>query len=179
MSKKKELELKYKKEWKNWKARQRYYKKRYGAILPDLDIKKVKRPTEASIKRLKAMASEAVKHIKAVNRKRKSHGRPEKLDYKDLVMNELYSVIALNTPELPSTVAESWTYWKGNYIERFITERIGDIDFKKVYGRLNEFTNYCKKFIIESSQSPDTTHGKSDMIFRKLVKFLEECRNET
>lgn len=167
MSKKKELELEYKKAWRNWKARQRYYKKRYGALLPDLDIKKVKRPTEASIKRLKAAASEAVKHIKAVNRKRKRHGRPERLDYQDLVMNALYSVIA-------STVMDTWTAWKASYLERFITERIKDIDFKKVYERLNEFTNYCKKYIIESNQSVDTTHGKKDAVFKRLIEFLKE-----
>lgn len=168
MSKGKELELEYKKEWQNWRARQRYYKKRYGAIIPDLKLKKVKRPTEASIKRLKAAASEAVKHIKAVNRKRRIGGHPGPLDYEELVMNALYSIIA-------TSVMDTWTAWKADYLERFITEHVKDIDFQKVYRRLNEFINYCKKFIIESNESVDTTHGKRDAVFRKLVKFLEEC----
>ena len=168
MSKRKELELEYKKEWQNWRARQRYYKKRYGAIIPDLNLKKVKRPSESSIKRLKAAASEAVKHIKAVNRKRKRHGDPGSPNYKDLVMNALYSVIA-------SCVSNEWSAWKADFLERFILEHEENIDFKKVYERIDEFINYCARFIEESNQSVDETHGKKDAIFRKLVKFLEEC----
>ena len=87
-------------------------------------------------------------------------------------MNALYAVIASSTSTL-------WSIWKADYLERFINEREKDINFKKVYERLNEFINYCKRFIAESGESIDNARGKSDAVFRKIVKLLEECSNET
>lgn len=176
MSKKDDLIKEYRRVRKNAVEQARYYRRKYGVKIDVPD--KPKNITQGSINRMVKAVGEQVENLKKDLRKiryadenSKRRAR-KKADLGVILRKRIMDVIQ------DGYIYGGWEGWKADEVahQLSLAEPLDKKERTKFWlsmiDKIPKLDNVIEKFIFDSSQSTDTTRGKSDYCYAMIMSIL-------